>query len=44
MALTAETAARCGMTTALMIAAAIVAVGAFLAWRMFPARVDRVEE
>jgi DHA2 family multidrug resistance protein-like MFS transporter len=33
-----------GMTTALMIAAAIVAVGAFLAWRMFPARVDRVEE
>jgi EmrB/QacA subfamily drug resistance transporter len=33
-----------GMTTALMVAAAIVAVGAFLAWRMFPARVERVEE
>jgi Na+/melibiose symporter-like transporter len=33
-----------GMTTALMVAAVIVAAGAFLAWRMFPARVDKVEE
>lgn len=33
-----------GMTTALMVAAAIVAAGALLAWRMFPVRVDRVEE
>ena len=33
-----------GMTTALMVAAAIVAAGALLAWRMFPARVERVEE
>jgi len=33
-----------GMTTALMVAAAIVAAGAFLAWRMFPARVEKVEE
>jgi EmrB/QacA subfamily drug resistance transporter len=33
-----------GMTTALMAAAVIVAAGAFLAWRMFPARVDKVEE
>jgi len=33
-----------GMTTALMVAATIVGAGALLAWRMFPARVDRVEE
>jgi DHA2 family multidrug resistance protein-like MFS transporter len=33
-----------GMTTALMVAAAIVALGALLAWWMFPARVERVEE
>jgi hypothetical protein len=33
-----------GMTTALMVAAAIVAAGALLAWRMFPARVEKVEE
>jgi len=33
-----------GMTTALMVAAAIVAAGALLAWRMFPVRVDKVEE
>ncbi|MFZ4510768.1 MAG: MFS transporter [Candidatus Nanopelagicales bacterium] len=33
-----------GMTTALLVAAAIVAAGAFLAWRMFPARVEKVEE
>jgi hypothetical protein len=32
------------MTAALMVAAVIVAAGAFLAWRMFPARVDKVEE
>ena len=33
-----------GMTTSLMVAAGIVAVGALLAWWLFPARVDRVEE
>lgn len=33
-----------GMTTALLVAAAIVAAGALLAWRLFPARVERVEE
>lgn len=33
-----------GMTTALMVAAAIVALGAVLAWWLFPARVERVEE
>jgi EmrB/QacA subfamily drug resistance transporter len=33
-----------GMSTALMVAAAIVAAGALLAWRMFPVRVDKVEE
>lgn len=33
-----------GMTTALMVAAAIVAAGALLAWRLFPARVDRIDE
>lgn len=33
-----------GMTTSLIVAALIVAVGAMLAWWLFPARVDRVEE
>ena len=33
-----------GMTTALLVAAAIVGAGALLAWRMFPSRVERVEE
>ena len=33
-----------GMTTALMVAAGIVLAGAFLAWRLFPARMERVEE
>lgn len=33
-----------GMTTALMVAAGIVAVGAALAWWLFPSRVERVEE
>lgn len=33
-----------GMTTALMVAAAIVAAGALLAWWLFPARMERVEE
>ena len=33
-----------GMTTALLVAAAIVAVGTVLAWRMFPSRVEQVPE
>ena len=33
-----------GMTTALMVAGAIVLAGALLAWRLFPARMERVEE
>jgi hypothetical protein len=32
------------MTTALMVAGAIVLAGALLAWRLFPARMERVEE
>ena len=33
-----------GMTTALLVAGAIVLAGALLAWRLFPARMERVEE
>ena len=33
-----------GMTTALIVAGAIVLAGALLAWRMFPAHMERVEE
>jgi hypothetical protein len=33
-----------GMTLALVVAAGVVAAGAFLAWRGFPARMDRVQE
>jgi hypothetical protein len=33
-----------GMTLALVAAAGVVAAGALLAWRGFPARMDRVQE
>ena len=33
-----------GMVTAFLAAAAIVLLGVLLAWRLFPARVERVEE